>query len=168
MKRILILFFISIFFATTTLRAQEEVEDQVSPTAKGIVGCALLGGEFTLMLEGAFKVKNPWLLTLLPLLTAAGGGVGGYYLEQVSTEGSIASLIAGMALLIPTAVIVLIGISKAETEVEGYVDTTSEGEFMELEKIPETSPKEETETEVIGPSSVKETTSAEEESPFTE
>lgn len=153
MKKKASIFILFIMLISTSYNPSyaQTTEDQVSPTGKGIVGCALLGGEVALIIQGALKVKNPYLLSIIPIVTAGGGGIGGYYLEEVSTEGAIATLISGMALIIPTAIIVMVGISKAKEEVEGYVDTTREGEFVESEVERETPPREETETEVIGP-----------------
>lgn len=118
--------------ATTTASAQETggAGDEVTPTGKGIVGCALLGGEAALLVEAAIGVRNGWALGLIPLVTAAGGGVGGYFLEQsgADPELSVASLVAGMALIIPTTIIVLKRASYSPEEEEGWVEAPEDTE----------------------------------------
>ena len=40
------------------------------------IGLGLIGAELPLIIEGAAGVRNPWLLSIIPILVAAGGGVG--------------------------------------------------------------------------------------------
>jgi hypothetical protein len=82
-------------------------QKRVSGQAKGIIGCGLLGGELTLITEAFLGVKNPWLFTLVPVGVAGGSAIGGYYLEQKSKGGAIATLILGMLMILPTAIIVI-------------------------------------------------------------
>jgi hypothetical protein len=83
-------------------------DDQASPTGKGIAGGALLGAELVLVIEAAADVEPAWAYVVGGLAGAAGGGVGGYFIEQ---EGEpklpILMLAAGMAFAIPTTVAVL-------------------------------------------------------------
>ncbi|MCC7535120.1 MAG: hypothetical protein IT379_02835 [Deltaproteobacteria bacterium] len=82
--------------------------DDLSPTGKGIAGCALLGAETVLLIEAAAGVDAAWAYIVFPLLGAAGGGVGGFFLEDADqAELSVASLALGVALVIPTTILVL-------------------------------------------------------------
>lgn len=83
-------------------------ESVTEPTAKGITGGALLGAEAVMVTEAALKVKPAWAYVVGGLAGAAGGGVGGYFVEQGGdAELSMYMLLAGMAFTIPTTVAVL-------------------------------------------------------------
>ncbi len=83
--------------------------DEVSPTGKGIVGGALLGGEVVMITESIIGVRSGWGYVLGGVLGAAGGGVGGYFVEQGSSDGKapMYMLAGGMALVIPAIVLTL-------------------------------------------------------------
>lgn len=84
-------------------------DEEASPTAKGIVGGALLGGETVMLLEAAFKVRAPWAYVVGGLVGGAAGGVGGYFIEQESDSARVPMflLAGGLVLAIPTTVAVL-------------------------------------------------------------
>lgn len=104
------------------------VADEVDPTAKGIIGCALLGAEASLIVESVAGVRNGWALGLIPVATGIGGGIGGYFLEQnADAEWSVATLVAGMALVIPTTIIVLKATAYSSDMEGGWVDHSDEG-----------------------------------------
>ncbi len=130
---------------TTNARAQTgPTADEVDPTAKGIIGCALLGAEAALIVESVAGVKNGWALGLIPLATGIGGGIGGYFLEQnADAEWSVAMLVAGMALAIPTTIIVLKSTAYSSDMEEGWVDRSEETS----EPAPSTGDTEETSVE---------------------
>lgn len=79
--------------------------DRLDAKGVGIAGGVIVGGELIVAVEGLIGVKPLWPYLTFPLLGAAGGGVGGYYLEKASPEGAVAMLIGGIALLIPTALL---------------------------------------------------------------
>jgi hypothetical protein len=82
--------------------------DEVSTTGKGIAGCSLLGGEVVLLGESAFGVKPTWAYVLGGSVGAIGGGVGGYFVEKGGdAKLTMYLLTGGMALLIPTTIVVL-------------------------------------------------------------
>src|SRR6478735_12444145 len=81
---------------------------EASPTGKGIVGGALLGGELVTAVEAGFGVKAPWAYIVGGVAGGAAGGVGGYFVEQQGdARGPMLMLAGGVALAIPTVVAVL-------------------------------------------------------------
>jgi hypothetical protein len=93
----------SMLFASSAFAA-----GNVSPTGKGITGGALLGGEAVMLTEAAVGVKPGWAYLVGGVAGAAGGGVGGYFVEKASSaKPSLYLLAGGMALIIPTTVAVL-------------------------------------------------------------
>lgn len=83
--------------------------DDVSPTGKGIVGGALLGGEVVTITESIVGVRAGWAYIVGGLAGAAAGGVGGYFVEQSSNNGQVPMymLAGGLALVIPAVVLSL-------------------------------------------------------------
>lgn len=84
--------------------------DSVKGDGKGIVGGALLGGEIVMIPMAAFGVDRAWPYLVFGGLGAVGGGVGGFFIEDAttdSTEVPLYMLAGGMALVIPTLVAVL-------------------------------------------------------------
>ena len=85
--------------------------DEVSPTGKGIVGGALLGGEIVTIPMALFNVKSGWAYAIGGGLGMIGGGVGGFAIERASFSSDgrvpIYMLAGGMALIIPAVVLIL-------------------------------------------------------------
>src|SRR5688572_998408 len=92
------------FGAPSTAQAEE-----VSPTAKGIVGTALLGGELVVFGEAIFGVRSTTAYLVGAGAGMVAGGVGGYFIEQAVSDGRIPAylLAGGLALLIPAIVVTL-------------------------------------------------------------
>jgi hypothetical protein len=82
---------------------------EVSPKGKGIVGGALLGGEVVTIVEAIAGVKPTWAYLVGAGVGAIGGGIGGYFVEQGSTDGRVPvyMLAGGLGLLIPALVLSL-------------------------------------------------------------
>lgn len=84
----------------------------VDPTAKGMVGCGLLGAEAVMLIEAAAGARPTWAYIVGGTLGAAAGAVGGYFLEQSAvgdntlTGVAVGSLVLGFGLTIPTIVAV--------------------------------------------------------------
>ncbi len=94
--------------ATLTLAPLAAHAEDVSTTGKGIVGGGLLGAEVVLATEAAFKVQPAWAYLVGGIGGAAAGSVGGYFIEQeASSKATMLMLAGGMALVIPTTVLVL-------------------------------------------------------------
>jgi hypothetical protein len=85
--------------------------DNVSPDGKGIVGGGLLGAELVTIVEGIADVRSGWAYGIGAILGAGGGAVGGYFVEQQSSDGKVPTylLAGGLALIIPAIVLTLNG-----------------------------------------------------------
>jgi hypothetical protein len=83
--------------------------DEVSPTGKGIVGLGLLGAEAVVITMSLVGVKNQWAYVGGAVGGAAAGAVGGYFVEQGSSDGRVPIylLAGGLALIIPGVVLTL-------------------------------------------------------------
>jgi hypothetical protein len=79
-------------------------DDSLKATGVGISGGIIAGGEIVVAIEAAIGVDKLWAYLTFPFLGAAGGGVGGYYLEKASPGGAVALLVISMAAFIPTAI----------------------------------------------------------------
>lgn len=95
--------------ALGSARASAQFEgDPVQPWGKGTVGGALLGAEAVMLTEAVIGVKPAWAYVVGGVAGAAGGGVGGYFAEERTTAKlSLYLLAGGMALVIPTTILVL-------------------------------------------------------------
>jgi len=81
---------------------------EASGKPKGTIGGALLGGELVVTVEAAAGVKSGWAYAGGALLGAAGGGVGGYFIEKnASPRVDLLMLAGGMTLVIPSIVFAL-------------------------------------------------------------
>jgi hypothetical protein len=83
--------------------------EEVSPTGKGVIGGALLGGEVVVFIEGIAGVRSTPAYLVGAGVGAVGGGVGGYFIEQSVSDGRIPGylLAGGLALIIPALVVAL-------------------------------------------------------------
>jgi len=90
-------------------RAAPAYADEVTSTGRGIAGGALLGAELVTMTEALFDVRAPWAYAVGGGVGAVGGGVGGYFVEQASSDGRapLYMLGGGIALIIPAVVLTL-------------------------------------------------------------
>lgn len=80
----------------------------VSSTGKGIVGGALLGGEVVTITMGLIGIEAWWPYAVFGAVGAAGGGIGGYFVESAAPpEAPLYMLAGGMALVIPAVIAVL-------------------------------------------------------------
>ncbi len=92
----------------------------VTPTGKGIVGGALLGGEIVVIPMGAAGLNKGWPYFVFGGLGMVAGGVGGYFVEKATAansngqtvtggpaEPALYMLAGGLALIIPALVLSL-------------------------------------------------------------
>ncbi len=93
--------------------AHAQTVNEVSPTGKGIVGCALLGAETVMLIEAAAGARPGWAYILGGVLGAGAGAAGGYFLEQAAVGDSaltgvaIGTLVVGLGVAIPTTIAML-------------------------------------------------------------
>lgn len=100
---------LAVLIAPGHAHAADVGQDAASPKGKGIVGGALLGAELVLAVEAAADVQSPWAYLGGGLAGAAGGAVGGYFIEKdaPNARASMLLLAGGLTLAIPTTVAVL-------------------------------------------------------------
>ncbi len=98
---------------TLTAHAPEARADEIAGTPKAIVGGAFLGAEVVAIPMGIAGVRAGWAYAVFPALGAVGGGIGGYFMDKAYDDaktaayGSAFMLAGGMALIIPTIVLML-------------------------------------------------------------
>lgn len=153
-------------------QAETNEPSDTSNGVKAAIGLGLLGADVTLIIQGAARVRNPWLLSIIPIVVAGGGAAGGYFVGagSLDTEGDgslaagVALLVSGLALVIPAAILVAHGRSyRRERDDEGFVDRTEEGMPLPEAEGREPYPEGGVETEVIGPEAGSDAGSTEEE-----
>lgn len=104
--------------ASTTLavdarEAHAQTVNEVAPTAKGIIGCGLLGAETVMLIEAAAGARPGWAYILGGVLGAGAGAAGGYFLEEAAVGDStltgvaVGTLVLGLGLAIPTTIAML-------------------------------------------------------------
>src|SRR5262245_19270602 len=83
----------------------------VTPTGKGMVGGGLLGAEVVCITIGAIGVKPVWPYLVFGAVGAAGGVVGGFFVEKATAAGpaepALYMLAGGLGLVIPTLIVTL-------------------------------------------------------------
>ncbi len=98
---------------TLTAHAPEARADEIAGTPKAIVGGAFLGAEVVAIPMGIAGVRAGWAYAVFPPLGAVAGGIGGYFMDKAYDDaktaayGSAFMLAGGMALIIPTIVLML-------------------------------------------------------------
>ncbi len=105
----------AIGLAALTAHMPEARAEGGSPTVKGVIGGAFLGAEVVALPMGIFGVRAGWAYAVFPPLGAVGGAIGGYFVDKAYNDagpqsqayGSSLLLAGGIALLIPTSVVVL-------------------------------------------------------------
>lgn len=107
--------------ATPSLAQAEEV----SSTAKGIIGGSLLGAEIVVIPLGIAQVRSPVVYAVGAGLGAIGGGIAGYFIEDASTDGRAPTymLAGGLALIIP-ATVLLLNATRYQPPEDSKVDRT--------------------------------------------
>jgi len=121
----------TICLSQTTHQPKEPVETM----GVGISGGIIAGAEVALLVESFADVKPVWPWIVVPIITAAGGGVGGYYLDKSAPEGAIAVLVTSMALLIPTTIAISIAHEYEPGEGVKLIDESG-GEKYSFEEAP--------------------------------
>lgn len=89
--------------------------DEIQGTPKATIGGAFLGAEVVAIPMAIAGVKAGWAYAVFPPLGAVGGAIGGFFMDQAYDQsnpktaayGSAFMLAGGMALIIPTIVLML-------------------------------------------------------------
>jgi hypothetical protein len=87
--------------------------DEIQGTPKATIGGAFLGAEVVAIPMGIAGVRAGWAYAVFPPLGAVGGAIGGYFMDKAYDDaktaayGSAFMLAGGMALIIPTIVLML-------------------------------------------------------------
>ncbi len=88
----------------------QTLENRVDPDFKGSIGLGLVGAELGFVIPALAGLRDTWAYIVFPVVGAGGGGLAGYFaIEQGtgSSELAVATLITGMALIIPAMVVTL-------------------------------------------------------------
>ncbi len=127
-----------------------EPDEPVEAKFVGVSGGAIAGAELVIAAQALLGVKKTWAYLTFPVLGAAGGGVGGYFLEQQSAQGAVGLLVGSMALLIPTALLYSSATAYNPEDEEGVlVESYEDGEFsFEITPSAASTSTDETTTEV--------------------
>ena len=111
----------------TTANAQET--DEITSTFQGTVGLGIIGAEIGLVIPAAAGMRDVWPYIVFPLIGAGAGAVAGQFLidQNDLIEVGAATIVAGLALIIPTVVIVVAALMY-DPDDEGAVRLDEEGE----------------------------------------
>jgi hypothetical protein len=93
---------------TTTSASAEKSKQTVSADYKGMVGLGLIGAELGFVVPTVCGLRETWSLIIFPIVGAGGGAAAGYFLLEKGDghpTAAVSVLVAGMALVIPAAVI---------------------------------------------------------------
>lgn len=99
--------------AALTAHAPEARADEIAGTPKAMIGGGFLGAEVVAIPMAIAGVRAGWAYAVFPPLGAVGGVIGGYFMDQAydtaktNAYGSAFMLAGGMALIIPTIVLML-------------------------------------------------------------
>jgi hypothetical protein len=97
----------------TTAHMPQARADEIQGTPKATIGGAFLGAEVVAIPMAIAGVKAGWAYAVFPALGAVGGGIGGFFMDKAYDDaktqayGSAFMLAGGMALIIPTIVLML-------------------------------------------------------------
>jgi hypothetical protein len=92
------------------VHAQKATPAPLSPDFKGAVGLGMIGAELGFIVPALAGAHDAWAFIVFPVLGAAGGAVGGYYLLEQGAghpELAVGALVAGMALFVPAMVLTI-------------------------------------------------------------
>src|SRR4051812_1582905 len=84
-------------------------EHPLSADFKGTIGVGLLGAELGFVIPALAGARDAWIYIVFPVVGAAGGALAGYFVLEKGdhAELAVASLVAGMALVVPALVVTL-------------------------------------------------------------
>jgi F0F1-type ATP synthase assembly protein I len=99
---------------SSTTSSTASSKQRVEADYKGMVGLGLIGAELGFVIPTVCGLNQTWSLIVFPILGAGGGAAAGYFLLEKGNghpTAAVATLVAGMALVIPAAVITVMATS---------------------------------------------------------
>jgi hypothetical protein len=105
--RRVVAFALASVFAIGIAPAASAEQSTNTRVAESITGGAMLGAEAGTVVESLAGVHNPWVFAITDLVLAGGGSIGGYEVQQHSSNANVPIFIlaAGVGLLIPGAIL---------------------------------------------------------------
>jgi len=95
-----------VLFVATSAPNVASAQNRVAAPHKGAIGLSLLGTELGFAIPCAFGYDETWSLITFPIVGAAGGAVGGFYLDRAGSRAASVSVLAiGLAFAIPSIMI---------------------------------------------------------------
>lgn len=106
-----------------TAAAQSTEGEQVAASPKGLIGLGMIGAELGFAIPALAGMDDLWAYIVFPIVGAAGGAVAGHFAidNNDKPKAAVAMLAVGIALVVPTLVITLIG-TAYDPEDEGTVE----------------------------------------------
>ena len=95
---------------TAAASAKADAPKPLSPDFKGAVGLGMIGAELGFIVPALAGARDAWAFIVFPVLGAAGGAAGGYFLLEQGAghpELAVGALVAGMALFVPAMVLTI-------------------------------------------------------------
>jgi len=111
---------------------EDELADskEIPPDFKGMVGLGLIGAELGFVIPALAGLHETWAFIVFPIVGAGGGAAAGYFLLEKGDgepELAVASLTAGMALVIPSLIITLSATAYEPEEATELADARNPG-----------------------------------------
>jgi hypothetical protein len=94
---------------TSGITTPQNVNHPLDANVKGTIGGGLLGAELGFVIPALAGARDAWAFIVFPVIGAGGGAVAGYFLidKPNHAEAAVATLVAGMALVVPALVVTL-------------------------------------------------------------
>lgn len=102
----------------------------IPPDFKGMIGLGLIGAELGFVIPALAGLHETWAFIVFPIVGAGGGAAAGYFLLEKGDgepELAVASLTAGMALVIPALIVTLSATAYEPEEAGELADARNPG-----------------------------------------
>jgi hypothetical protein len=124
---------LSLIAAPHTAHAQATADDEdktVPADFKGMIGLGLIGAELGFVIPALSGLHETWAFIVFPVAGAAGGAAAGYFLLEKGDghpEIAVATMTAGMALVIPALLVTLSATQYEPEEATQIADVRNPG-----------------------------------------
>ena len=114
-----------VFSTPSTAQAQDDEVVQIQSGFKATVGLGLVGAELGFAIPALAGLHKPWAFAVFPIVGAGIGATLGYFLidKNENPRTSVAMLAIGIALIIPTFILV-VAMTAYDPDDEPTVETT--------------------------------------------